>query len=410
MTEKFYCRSCNSSKILPILDLGKVPLANALLSKEDLSNADASRYPLELVFCQDCSLVQITETVPPEQLFSHYLYFSSFSETMLSHAKSLVERLIGEFNLSQDSFVIEVASNDGYLLKNYQENDIPILGIEPAENIAKVAEENGIPTLVEFFNADVAKKLKSEGKQADIIHAHNVLAHVADLRGFVEGLSILLKDTGRAVIEAPYAETMFDKLEFDTIYHEHLCYYSLTALQNLFAQYGLIVADVKLVPLHGGSLQLYVAKEAFAQPSRAVQMMIADEVAWGVENYETYQDFQQRVEHLKDVLTGVLSDLKQAGKRIAVYGASAKGSTLMNYFGLTAETLEYVVDRSSVKQGYFTPGNQLPIYAPEKLVEDMPDYVLLLTWNFEAEILQQQAEYRQRGGRFIVPVPDVRIV
>lgn len=409
MTHDFRCRSCNSDQTIKILELGNLPLANALLKPDELDQPE-SRYPLQLHFCPDCTLVQISETVPPEELFAHYLYFSSFSDTMLQHAKSLVADLIERFELSDDSLAIEVASNDGYLLQFYKQRNIPILGIEPAENIAKLAQEKGIPTRVEFFDADVASRLKLRGKQADVIHAHNVLAHVANLSGFVKGLTILLKDTGIAVIEVPYVKTMIDKVEFDTIYHEHLCYYSLTALKNLFAQYDLSIQDVKQVPLHGGSLQVYVGKSDYVQPTQAVHDMLVDEHAWGVHQLSFYQDFQQRVERLKQTLNRVLADLKLAGKSIAVYGASAKGSTLMNYFGLTSEILEYVVDRSTIKQGHFTPGNHLEILSPEKLSEDMPDYVLLLTWNFETEILEQQSTYRQQGGYFIVPIPDVRIV
>ncbi len=407
------CRSCNSTGLISILNLGRTPLANGLLTAEKLS-AEEATYPLELVFCKHCTLIQITETVPPEQLFSEYFYRSSFSDTMLRHARELSAKLVAERGLDRDSLVIEVASNDGYLLQYYQAENVVVLGIEPAQNIARIAQEKGIPTISEFFGAETAAKLRAEGKRADVIHANNVLAHVADLNGFISGLGMLLKDNGVAVIEAPYVKDLIDRSEFDTIYHEHLCYFSLTALNTLFARHGMVIQDVERLEIHGGTLRIYVGKDGHASnsatQSAAVEQLLQEESEWGVGGWEFYSGFGAKVEFLRSELVSLLRRLKGDANRIAVYGASAKGSTLLNYFGVGRETLDFVVDRSIIKQGHYTPGTHLPIYSPEKLLEAMPQYTLLLTWNFAAEVLEQQAEYRRRGGKFIIPVPQVRIV
>jgi SAM-dependent methyltransferase len=288
-----------------------------------------------------------------------------------------------------------------------------VLGIEPATNIARVAqEERGIPTLSEFFGPALAAELSRQGKRADIIHANNVLAHVADLNGFVNGLASLLKDDGVAVIEVPYVKDMIDRTEFDTIYHEHLCYFSLTALGQLFRRHGLAIQDVERLPIHGGTLRLFALKESAAReqsPSSSALQLLADEQVWAGE-FEYYRGFRESVDRLRNDLVTLLRDLKADGKTIAVYGASAKGTTLLSYSGIGTETLDYVVDRSTAKQGFYTPGAHLPIYAPEHLHETMPDYLLLLTWNFAVEILEQQSEYRRRGGRFIIPIPKVQVV
>lgn len=404
------CRSCDRADPVPILSLGQTALANALLTEDQLGDEEPT-YPLDVVFCPECTLVQITETVPPEQLFRDYVYFSSFSDAMVQHARELSQRLIRELHLDSGSLVIEVASNDGYLLQHYKAAGVPVLGIEPARNVAEVAiRERGIPTLTEFFGTPLALRLNREGVRADVIHAHNVLAHVADLNGVVAGLRQLLKPSGVAIIEVPYVRDLIDGCEFDTIYHEHLCYFSLTALERLFARERLRILDVERDPIHGGTLRLQVGHEDEWVRAGRVAELLRDEEKSGLTTPGYYGEFGRRIRDLKDELRGVLQDLKQAGKSIAAYGASAKGSTLLNYFGIGRETLDFVADRSTVKQGRFTPGTRLPIVAPEELLAQMPDYVLLLTWNFAEEILQQQAEYRRRGGRFIIPVPEVRVM
>ncbi len=390
------------------MSLGETPLANALLTAEELGQPE-SRWPLELIRCPHCSLVQISETVPPELLFREYAYFSSFSDTMVAHARQIAQQMVKDRNLGEQSLVVEIASNDGYLLQWYQDRDVPVLGIEPARNIAEVAErEKGIPTISEFFGRAVAEKLVHQGHRADVIHANNVLAHVAELNGVVAGMHSLLKPDGRVVVEAPYLKDLIDHVEFDTIYHEHLCYFSLTALCNLFARHGLQIVDVQRLDIHGGSLRIFAAHAGTAKVSPAVVNLLAEESNW-VFDQGYHQAFADRVETLRESLTEKLREIKQQGCRIAVYGASAKGSTLMNYFGIDSSTIDYVVDRSTVKQGRYTPGTHFRICDPNRLIEDQPDYCLLLTWNFADEILRQQQRYRDNGGKFIIPVPTVRV-
>jgi SAM-dependent methyltransferase len=405
------CRASGSTHLVPVLSLGEMPLANALRTDEQLGDPEP-RYPLELVFAPESALLQLTVSVPPEQLFSEYVYFSSFSDGMLESASALVERLVRERRLAGNSLALEVASNDGYLLQYYKELGVPVLGIEPAANVAHVAvAERGIPTRVEFFGLESARRLAAEGVRADVVHANNVLAHVPDLNGFVEGLRLVLKYDGVAVIEVPYVKDMLDRCEFDTIYHEHLSYFSLTSLRRLFGRHALAIIDAERIPLHGGSLRVFVAP---VQPGRAaasrVNALLEEEAAWGVEAPDAYVAFAHRVEHLRAEIRGLLGRLKREGSRLAAYGAAAKGAVLLNYCGIGTETLEYVADRSTVKQGRYMPGVGLRIEAPDRLLADRPDYVLLLAWNFADEIMEQQAHYRRSGGRFVIPIPAPCVV
>lgn len=402
------CRVCGSEQLHLFLDLGNTPLADRILRKEQLQESEPV-FPLEVAFCGDCSLVQILETVPPEILFAHdYPYYSSFSPALLKHSKENVLDIIKRRELNSDSFVMELASNDGYLLKNYVENGIPVLGIDPATGCAQAAEKVGVPTLNDFFTLELAKKLAAEGKQADIIHGNNVLAHVSDTNGFVQGIFALLKDDGMAVIEAPYVRDLIDHCEFDTIYHEHLCYLSVTALDHLFRRNGLYLNDIKRLTIHGGSLRLYVQK--FEDVSDTVKNILKEEQQLGVDSLKYYQDFAVRVEKLKTDLLSMLEGLKAQGKSIAAYGAAAKGATLINYIGIGTQLVDYVVDRNTHKQNMYMPGQHQPILAPETLLETQPDYLLVLAWNFFEEISKQQSEYAKNGGKFIVPIPTPRIV
>jgi SAM-dependent methyltransferase len=409
MNLNFNCRSCGCPEGALVLDLGIQPLANNLLLPEDLEKPEP-KFPLRMAVCNSCWLLQIIDLIPPTKLFSEYLYFSSFSDLMLRHAKQATARYISEFKLNDESLAIEIASNDGYLLQNFKAANVPCLGIEPARNIAKVAAEKGIETMVEFFGNDLAGKLKKEGRQADLILGNNVFAHAPDTNDFVAGLKTLLKPKGRIVLEFPYAGDFIEKTEFDTIYHEHVFYFSLTALSPLFQRHDLDIFHVERVTIHGGSLRLFACSTGTYPVQDSVRSLQDEERSKGFTTLSYYEKFATRVMALKGSLRGLLADLKKQGKSLAAYGASAKGSTLLNFFGLGQETLDFVTDRSRYKQGRLTPGTHIPIKAPECLLASFPDYTLLLTWNFADEILEQQKAYRQKGGKFIIPIPQVTVV
>ena len=410
MADGGVCRSCGGVDLCEVLSLGDTPLANALLTESQLTLPEPC-YPLDLVFCRLCGLVQITETVSPADLFGEYLYFSSVSDTMVFHASKLVQRVIRERRLDGNSLAAEIASNDGYLLQAYKQAQIPIVGVEPAANIAAVARERDIPTVCDFFSFQLVDKLIDDYGRADVIHANNVLAHVPDLNGVVRGFRRFVKDSGVIIVEVPYVRDMVDGTEFDTVYHEHLCYFSITALTRLFERHGLVIHDVERLDIHGGSLRIFSGiAEYAAKPSRNVQQLLDQEAKENIDRSDFYLTFAERVETLKKELLTLLAELRSAGKTVAAYGASAKGSTLLNYFGIDSTVINFVVDRSPVKQGRYTPGTHIPIRAPEALLKERPDYVLLLTWNFEEEVLRQQEMYRQGGGKFIIPIPKLRVV
>lgn len=402
------CRSCGNPNLENVIDMGYLPLSDRFLHPEQLTELEPT-WPLQVAFCRECSLMQILETVSPEILFCEdYPYYSSVTTELLRHSRQCVMELIKARRLSRSSFVIELASNDGYLLRNYVERGIPVLGIDPAEGPARAAERSGVPTVNAFFTRELAKELRNEGKQADIIHANNVLAHVADTNGFVEGIGLLLAEKGAAVVEVPYVKDLIDHCEFDTIYHEHLCYFSLTALNNLFRRHNLFINEVFRIGIHGGSLRVVIEKTD--RPGSSVTTLLALEKQERVDQFVYYQDFSAKIGQVKTGLLQLLSGLKKDGKRVAAYGAAAKGTILLNYVGIPKHLVEFVVDRNQHKQGRFMPGQHQPIFPTERIMEEMPDYVLILPWNFSDEIIRQEAQYRERGGRFIIPIPRPSIL
>jgi SAM-dependent methyltransferase len=405
------CRLCGTGLHHVFVDLGQSPLANSYLSAQDLQR-DEPRYPLRVYVCDNCFLVQLDAWETPENIFSEYTYFSSFSDSWLRHAEDYVSGMIDQFSIGPSHQVIEVASNDGYLLQYFRQRRIPVLGIEPARNVAEAARAKGIPTRTAFFGEETARSLRSEGVVADLLIGNNVLAHVPDLNDFIEGIRIALADEGILTMEFPHLMQLMDGCQFDTIYHEHYSYFSFLTVEKAFRMHGLAVFDVEELPTHGGSLRIY-AQHRDTGPHAETERVSELREREARENFGElphYLSFGRRAELIKQRLRDFLGTARQSGKRVACYGAPAKGNTLLNYCGIGTELIDYTVDRSPHKQGRYLPGSHIPIYAPEKIMETRPDYILILPWNLKDEVITQMSAARAWGAQFVVPIPQPTVI
>jgi SAM-dependent methyltransferase len=405
------CRSCSSDLKQVLIDLGDTPLSNSYLRTDEL-HLEEPHFPLKVFLCTECWLVQLPMAARPEDIFTHYAYYSSYSESWLRHAEEYVDEMVGRYRLNESHQVIELASNDGYLLQYFVNHKIPVLGIEPAANVARAAAERGIPTLVRFFGTETAKALAVAKNWADLLLGNNVLAHVPDLNDFIAGMKILLKPDGVITMEFPHLMRLMQGNQFDTIYHEHFSYFSFLSAERAFERHGITLFDVKELTTHGGSLRIYARHEdctLYPVTNRVVELR-EREIEEGFNRLATYQNFARKVEETKQNLLSFLRQTKQSGKVIVGYGAPAKGNTLLNYCGVQAELLRYTVDRNPHKQGQFLPGSHIPIYAPERIRETKPDFVLILPWNLEKEIASQMDFIHEWGGRLVVPIPEVRVI
>lgn len=404
------CRFCNEPLTQIFVDLGMSPLSNSFLKLDMLDRAEKF-YPLRVFVCDKCFLVQLQEFESPENIFGDYAYFSSYSETWLKHAENYVDSILGRFDFDSYSLVIELASNDGYLLQYFKKRGIPILGIEPAANVARVAEKKGIPTIVKFFSVETAKELRNQGRRADLIAGNNVLAHVPNLNDFVEGMKIILKPQGVITMEFPHLLQLIRQNQFDTIYHEHFSYFSLLTVKKVFSSHGLVIFDVEEIPTHGGSLRIYAkhAENDSFTISRRVHDLLEKEKRLGLADISTYMNFSEKVKAVKQCLQEFFISAKNNEKKIVCYGAAAKGNTLLNYCKISSDFVDYVVDRSPYKQGLFLPGTHIPIKNPETISETKPDYLVILPWNLKDEIMQQMSYIRNWGGKFVILIPEVQI-
>ena len=404
------CRACGGRLAATMADLGLQPASNAFLASMAAAHEE-KRYPLRAKVCESCKLVQLDYDVAPRELFANYVYFSSYSDDWLKHAKGYCDMAQRRFELGAKSLVVELASNDGYLLKNFIEKGIPVLGIDPSDTVAAAAEKIGVPTLVEFFGESLAKKLAADGRQADLIIGNNVLAHVPLLNDFVAGIALLLKPAGTVTIEFPHLLELIEHVEFDTIYHEHYSYFSLYAVERVFSRHGLRLFDVEQLPTHGGSLRILAAhaNRPGLEDSGLLRKLRAQESAAGLTDLASYSRFAERVENCKRSLLAFLGTARREGKTVAAYGAAAKGNTLLNFCEVTPADISQVADRNPHKQSKFLPGTHIRVVSPEALLEAKPDYVLILPWNLQAEIREQLQQIKQWGGRFVTPVPVVRI-
>jgi SAM-dependent methyltransferase len=405
------CRFCQTHLTDTVVDLGMSPLSNSYVTAEQL-NAKEAFYPLHAYVCPKCFLVQLEDFESPDAIFNDYAYFSSYSDTWLTHARQYTEKMRERFAITNKKLVVEIASNDGYLLQYFNEKGIPVLGVEPAANVAQVAIEKGIPTAIDFFGRNLAQKLVDDGVKADLLLGNNVLAHVPDINDFVAGMKILLQKDGIITMEFPHLLKLMEERQFDTIYHEHFSYLSFGTVENIFGAHGLKMFDVEELPTHGGSLRVYACHSDFyghAVTDRVARMK-EKEAAFGLKEVATYRAFAEKAKSLKLELIATLIDLKRQGKTIVGYGAPAKGNTLLNYCGIRTDFLEYTVDRSPHKQGKFLPGTHIPIFNPDEIRKTQPEYVLILPWNLKDEIMGQLEYIRQWGGKFIVAIPTVEVL
>ena len=405
------CRHCGAELSQVFCDLRATPPANSFLRPEDMAKGEI-HYPLTTYVCGACTLVQLPEHASAEAIFDDYVYFSSFSESWLAHARAYCDMIVKRLDLGPQSLVVELASNDGYLLQYLRAYGIPILGIDPSHTVAEAAEKKGVPTIVDFFGTRLADKLIKEGKRADLILGNNVLAHVPDVNDFVGGIARLLKPSGVVTMEFPHIVRLIEGMQFDTIYHEHFSYFSLHTAERIFAQQGLTIFDVQELPTHGGSLRIYarLADRKALPVAQSVLDLKAREAMGGYDKPQGFEGFEPKVRRVKRDLLRFLIEQRQGGKSIAAYGAAAKGNTLLHYCGVGVDLLDFVVDRNPMKQGRFLPGVRIPVKPPEALAEHRPDYVLILPWNLKDEIVQQLAFIRAWGGQFVIAIPSLEVV